>query len=181
MADAAHAESEAAQRLFGALDHPQLLVGDFGVVRNARRQARRRRLVPGRQAGAARQLADFVLGQIDFVERAAHAELARRLAARTVVAAVVGVVAVDDDGAAVIGDPRQVRVELVLAVVAAVRRVGAVLGPLELAGVDDLVLKTELARRSAIAMLAMALRVAGAVGGDGEGAVAERACAMQAR
>ena len=38
------------------------------------------------------------LVRFDFVERAAHAELARRLAARPVVAAIVGVVAVDDDG-----------------------------------------------------------------------------------
>ena len=50
--------------VFGALDHAQLLVGDFRVVRNARRQTRRRGLVPGRQPGAMRQLADLRLGQI---------------------------------------------------------------------------------------------------------------------
>ena len=50
MPDAADAEAEAAQRLLGALDRPQLLVGHFGVIRNARRQAGRRRLVPRRQA-----------------------------------------------------------------------------------------------------------------------------------
>ena len=44
-----------------------------------------------------RQLADLVLAEIDFVERAADAELARRLPARAIVAAIVGVVAVDDD------------------------------------------------------------------------------------
>ena len=43
----------------------------------------------------------------DFVERAAHAELARRLAARPIVAAIVGVVAVDDDGVALGGDARR--------------------------------------------------------------------------
>ena len=100
----------------------------------------------GRPARA-RQLADLVLGQVDFVERAADAELARRLPARPVVAAIVGVVAVDDDRAALARNARQVRVELVLAVVAAVRRVGAVLGPFELAGVDDLVAQAEVARR----------------------------------
>ena len=63
MADAADAEAELAQDGLGLLDHPQLLVGDLAEVRNARRQARRRGLVPGRQAGAARQLADLVLGQ----------------------------------------------------------------------------------------------------------------------
>ena len=50
----------------------------------------------GRPARA-RQLADLVLGEIDLVERAADAELAGRLPAGTVVAAIVGVVAVDDD------------------------------------------------------------------------------------
>ena len=97
MPHAAHAEPQRAQRLLGPLDRPQLLVGDFVMIRNARGQARGRRLVPGRQAGDARQLADLVLGQVDFVERAAHAELARRLPARPIVAAIVGVVAVDDD------------------------------------------------------------------------------------
>ena len=101
MPHAAHAEAEhrAATR-FGALDHPQLLVGDFGVVRNARRQAGRRRLVPVGRPARARQLADVRLGQVRFVERAAHAELARRLPARPVVAAIVGVAAVDDHGEA---------------------------------------------------------------------------------
>ena len=85
--------------------------------------------------GAPRQLADLVLGQPGLVERADDAELARRLAAGTVVAAVVGVAAVDDGGeAARAGDRRQVRVELVLAVVAAVGRVGAVLRTLDLGG-----------------------------------------------
>src|SRR5213593_4868889 len=44
MAHAADAEAERAQRLLGPLDHTQLLVGLFAEVRNARRQARRRRL-----------------------------------------------------------------------------------------------------------------------------------------
>ena len=67
--------------------------------------------------------------EIDLVERAAHAELARRLAPGPVVAAIVRVVAVDDDRMAVGGDPREVRVEFVLAEVAAVRGIGAVLLP----------------------------------------------------
>ena len=60
---AADAEPEVAQHRLGALDRPQLLVGDFAVVRNPRRQARRRRLVPRRQPGAPGQLADLRLGQ----------------------------------------------------------------------------------------------------------------------
>src|SRR5262249_38220520 len=112
--DAEHAESEIADRLFGALDRAQLRVGHLGVVRDARREAGRRRFVPGWEPRAARQLADLVLGEVHFVEGAPDAELARRLAAGPVVAAIVGVVAVDDDGAALGGDARQVRVELVL-------------------------------------------------------------------
>ena len=86
----------------------------------------------------------------DLVERAAHAELTRRLTAGPVVAAIVGVAAVGDDGnAALAADRDQVRVELVLAEVAAIGRIGAILGPLSLVGRDDLVLQPEVARRSA--------------------------------
>src|SRR5258705_9700124 len=52
MAHAADAKPEIAQHAFGALDHPQLVAGHRGVVRNARRQARRGRLVPRRQPRA---------------------------------------------------------------------------------------------------------------------------------
>ena len=85
-----------------------------------------------------------------FVERTAHAELARGLAAGPVVAAIVGVAAVGDHrNPALARDRRELRVQLVLAVIAAVRGIGAVLGPLQLAGVNDLVAETELARRGA--------------------------------
>src|SRR5919197_1012261 len=97
MSDAEHPEPERAQRLLGAFDGAQLLVGHLGMIRNPRRQTGRGGLVPGRQPGAVRQLADFRLGEIDFVERAPDAELARRLSAGAVVAAIVGIVAVDDD------------------------------------------------------------------------------------
>ena len=73
-----------------------------------RRQAGGRRLVPGWKTGQPRQLADFVFRQIGFVERAADAELARRLPSGPVVAAIVRVFAVDDDGAARGGDAGQV-------------------------------------------------------------------------
>ncbi len=43
------------------------------------------------------KLADLVLRQIGFIERAADAELARGLASRAIVAAIVGVAAVGDD------------------------------------------------------------------------------------
>src|SRR5690606_25925581 len=79
--DAQDAEAEVAQDRFGALDGPELLVGDFGEVRDARREAGRGGFVPGRQAGLVRELADVLLGQTGLVERADDAELARGLTA----------------------------------------------------------------------------------------------------
>ena len=114
--------------VLGALDGLKFGFGDFGMVRHARRQAGRRRLVPARQTGLARELADVGFGEPRVIERADDAELARRPAARAVVAAIVGVVAVghglEPAGAR---QSRQVGVQLVLAVVAAVGVVGAVL------------------------------------------------------
>ena len=66
------------------------------MIRNARRQARRRGLIPCRHAGAARELANLVFGEARLVERAQHAELARGLAPGPIVAAIVRVAAVDD-------------------------------------------------------------------------------------
>src|SRR5262245_6818601 len=93
--DAEDAKSEAAKRLFGLFDRAQLFVGHVMQVRNSRRQTSRRGFVPGREPGAARELADLGFAQLDFVERTAHAELARGLPAGTIIAAVVSVVAVD--------------------------------------------------------------------------------------
>ena len=70
-----------------------------------------------------------VLGQARFVERTEDAEFARGLPPRAVVATIVGVAAVDNAA-----NPRsramrrQVGVQLVLAVVAPIRRVGPVPG-----------------------------------------------------
>jgi hypothetical protein len=97
MAHPADDEAESAERLLAAFDGAQLLFGHFRVIGDPRREAGRGRFVPGREAGAAGQFADFVLSQIRLVERAADAELAGGLAARPVVAAVVGIVAVDHD------------------------------------------------------------------------------------
>ena len=68
----------------------------------------------------------------------------------------------------------EVREELVLAEVAAIGRIGAILGPLQLGGVDDLVAQIELAR-DAERELAMSFGVAGAGGGDRERPGAEDA------
>src|SRR5207237_4590153 len=121
VAHAADPEPKPAQHALGAFDHPQLLVGDLAEVWDPRGEARGRGLVPRWQPGAARQLADLSLRQIRGVERAADAELARRLAARTVVAAIIGVAAVADHlDCALARERRPARIELVLAVIAAV-------------------------------------------------------------
>ena len=109
----------------------------------------------------------------DFVERAPHAELARRLPARAIVAAIVGVVAVDHDRVPIGGNAGQMRVELVLAVVTAVGGVGAVLLALELVGADELVAEAELFR-NLDGEHPVALRIAGTVRRDRAGAAAKR-------
>jgi len=91
--------------------------------------------------------ADRRLVEADFVERTADAGLARRLPAGPVVAAIVGVVAVDDHRES--ARARQLAedgVELVLAVVAAIDGIGTVLGPLHLVRLHDLVREAGLAR-----------------------------------
>ena len=85
--------------------------------------------IPRRQTGPPRQLSDVRLGQLRFVQRTAYAELARRLPPRTVIAPIVGVAAVGNcRNSALARDRRQVRVELVLAEVAAVCGIGPVFG-----------------------------------------------------
>src|SRR5688572_4573887 len=166
--DAAHTEPHRANRGFGALDDSQLLSGHFRVVRDARREAGRGWLIPRRQAGASGQLANLRLGQPHFVERAADAELAGRLPAGPIVAAIVRIAAVGDDGDAALGtDTGQRRVELVLAVVAAVGGIGAIFRTFELSSVNDFVPQPELARETQ-RELAVMVRITGAVRGDAE-------------
>src|SRR5262245_37585744 len=107
MTDAADAEPERAKRGLGALDHAKLFVGDFGMIRNARRQTRGCGLVPGRQPEPARQLTNLLFLEVRFVERTADAKLTRGLAPRAVIAAIVGVAAVHDDGAPIGREARQ--------------------------------------------------------------------------
>ena len=86
-----------------------------------------------------RELADLGLREADLVEGTAHAEFPRSLTARPVVAAVVGIVAIDNDGSAVTRDAREVRVELVLAVVAAIRGIRPVFRAFQFGRPDDFV------------------------------------------
>src|SRR5262249_33943069 len=120
------------------------------------------------------QRSNLGLAEVHFVERAPHAEFTRRLPTWPIIAAIVGVVAVDDDGIAVRGDAREMGVQLVLAVVAAVGRTGAILGSLELVGVDDLVAQPKLPG-DVYGELAVALRIARAVGCNRKSTIAEHA------
>ena len=120
-----------------------------------------------------RQLADLDLREAGFVERAPDAVLARSLPPRPVVPAVVGVVAVHHRREpALPGERREAAEELLLAVVAAVGRVGRVLGPIHLGGLEELVAQREVAG-DAQRQLAMPRRIAGAVGGDRDRPVSE--------
>src|SRR5215510_10633221 len=139
------------------------------MIRDARREARGCRFVPRRQTDATRQLSDFVLLEIGFVERTADTELARGQTAWTVIAAIVGVAPIDDDGVAFSRKLRQVRVELVLAVVTPVSGIRPVLSALQFTGVDDLVPKAELLG-NLHRQTTMMFGIAGAVGSDREGA-----------
>ena len=173
MAHAAHAEAERVQRVFAALDLPQLLRRHFVMIRNPRRQARGRRLVPHGQPGEPRLLSNLGFRHAGFVERAPHAELLRGDAARPVVAAIVRVGAVGHvRETALVRKLRQPRVELVLAEVAAVLGIRAVLGAFDLAGEDDFVVQVELARDSE-RELAVVFRITGALGGHAQDVVAE--------
>src|SRR5213594_3495781 len=128
----AHAELAEAERPhegLGGVDLAQLLRGDAIAVLEARRQARERGLVPGRQPERAREIADLLLGQAGLDHRGADAALPGRLHARPVVAEVVHVRAVHEGPARLaLGDRRQVREQLLLAEEAPVGAVLRVLG-----------------------------------------------------
>src|SRR5207249_10262582 len=103
------------------------------------------------------------------------AEFARRLTAGAVIAAIVRVAAVGDGGkAARAGDRGELRVQLVLAVIAAVRGIRAVLRAIDFRGPDEFVLQVE-RTRDADRQIAMPLGIARTVGGDAEGARPEDA------
>src|SRR4029079_16424064 len=108
-------------------------------------------------------------------QRTAHGELARGLPARTVVAAIVRVAAVGDDrDTALARNRREVRVQLVFAVVTPVRGVGAALRTRHFGGLDDEVIEAELPGKTKREG-AVAFGIARAVGRDRERAGAERA------
>jgi len=98
---------------------------------------------------------------------------ARGLPAGAIVAAIVGVVAVEDDvDGALTGQRRQGRIQLLLAVVAAVDGIGAVLRPLELGCRDDFVTQRERAGDLARERTVM-FGIARAVGSDAQRTGAE--------
>src|SRR5581483_3863270 len=163
------AQSGVVHRLLRAIDLAEQLERDRRSVREARRQARQRGLVPHLEPERARQRADVVLAQTGFVERAAYAVLARRGAARAPVAFVVAVVPVDD-----VRDPALARdlleppVELALAEIAAVHRIRRVRRIVHFARFDDLVPRGDAVReRERARVLALGERLAARRDADG--------------
>ena len=132
-AEAAHLDSLAAGE-----HEPERGIRDRIGGLEHRVEAHRSELLDVRRALAGLGLqpgVDQVNACLDVVERAAHGELARRLTAGAIVAAIVGVVAVGDGGKpAVLREHGQLGVELVLAVVAAVAVVPDVALARELGG-----------------------------------------------
>jgi hypothetical protein len=89
--DAQHAEAERLHRLFGAVDLRQRRPGHLGPVREARRQARGRRLLRARDGELAGEHPHLVLADAGLEQRVTDAMLGCRAQSRTPVTDVVGV------------------------------------------------------------------------------------------
>src|SRR6266571_9172042 len=168
------AESEGADELLGRVHLPELLRGDRVAVLEARREARERGFVPGRQPERLRQLADLRLPELRLDHRRADAHLACGPHSRPVIAEVVHVGAVDQRGTPLAqGDGPEPREELLLAEEAALRGIGRVRRVGELLGPDDHMPQPEqLAEPLRLRQLTGRVRLR--VRGDEHGAVAER-------
>src|SRR5581483_8830304 len=80
------AETERVERLLEAVDPLEALGRDLGAVGKARRETGELRLVPGRKAERARQLAHLGLGQPRLDQRMARPALVGRAQAGPVIA-----------------------------------------------------------------------------------------------
>jgi hypothetical protein len=167
------AETQLLQLGLEAADLRETLARDGGSIRDAARQAGRGGLVPDRQLEAGGGGADVGLGELGLDQREADAVLAGGVEAGAIVAEIVDDDPRGDEGDAA-GFPLALghRVELGLAVEAAVGAVLRVAGVVDLVRVDELVAGADGAgdgRR----LFALAGGQAGAHGGDADGAVAE--------
>jgi hypothetical protein len=138
-------QAEGAELGLEAADLREAFAGDLRPVRDAAREARARGLVPDGEAEDVGGAAHVVLAEPALDENAPDARVPGGVEARTVVAQVVGVRAVEDVGEAPLarldlGD----LVELRFAVKAAVGRVGDVAGALDLVRLDELVARSDL-------------------------------------
>src|SRR5690348_6740235 len=142
--DAQLTEPELAEKALRRRDAREPLVRDRGPVREAGRKAGTRRPVPRREPERAARCAHVLLREARLDQRVADAAVGRGLEAGPMVAQVVDVRAVDDDGdAAPLRLRGADREEIVLAEPAPVRRVRGVAGNLQLVRVDDDVLDAE--------------------------------------
>src|SRR5262245_50892206 len=169
MPDTELAEPERAEELLRALDLGELARGDGRAVRDPRREAGHRGLVPRLEAVALRERADLLFVQARVGEGPDHAVLGRRLHAGAELAQVVGGETVGDRDDLF---PRlELAVErleqLALAVVAALGRVLDVTRALELVRAELDQAHTERARDPA-AGVELILRQALGARGDGE-------------
>src|SRR5216683_3257284 len=120
-------ESQQLDRVFGRLDPSQRGDRHLGAVRDARRQARERRLVPVGEPKLARRRADFGLDHAGLEQREPHAAPDRRSMTGPVVAGVIRGGAVREMPQAQLDTDRLERLEqLLLAVEAAVGVVACV-------------------------------------------------------
>src|SRR4051794_16068031 len=175
VADADDPEPQLADSGLGAVDPRERLRGDRGSVRDARGEARRRRLVRARDPELPGERADVGLARPHLEQRMAHAVLGRRAQPGPPVRGVVRVGARQQHAeAAAGGEGAEGGVQLGLAEVAAVGAVPAVAVARELVGGDDLVSDPDRAGHAAGAV-ELAGRDGGRDRGDGERPLAEGA------
>ena len=172
-ADAQLPEAHLAQLALEAADLGQALARDGSSIRDAAREAGRGRLVPDRQLEAGGGGADVGLGELGLDQREAHAVLAGGVEPGAVVAEIV-----DDDAGRDERDAARLtlagghRVELGLAVKAAIGAVLRVARVVDLVRVDELVASADGAGDGG-GLFAFAGGKAGADRGDADGALAE--------
>ncbi len=134
-------QAERAQILLGLIDHLQTLRCHFLAVRDATRQAGRRRFIPNWKLPIGGQRTHIGFRKATFDKRASNGMFSRRLHARAIVALVVEIRAVDEDIVAwELGlQLLQLSIEFRFAMVATIRSVAHIRCTSELVGLNDFV------------------------------------------
>src|SRR5215831_1906148 len=128
MTDAHLTDAQCLQKCLGAIDLRQRLERNRCAVRNARREAGERRLVPGRQTKTARQFPDFDLVQTGVYQRRDYPTFDGRRAAWAAIAQVIKVEPIENCfNAKARRKLTDARIHFRLAEIASVRSVGQVI------------------------------------------------------